>query len=82
MSTKALKIVRCIGSPHYEIRWGGGGETPADLDGRFTTVADAKRFIEVWQAGARDEPVEVKEPEDPVPEKRRGRPPNIQPIGG
>ena len=82
MSTKAIKIVRCIGTPHYEIRWEGGGEIPAELEGRFTTMADALRFLEVWQAANRTEPVEVKTPEEPVPEKRRGRPPTIRPLEG
>ena len=80
MTTKALKIVRVHGNPHYEIRWEGGGEVPADLQGTFTSMTDAKRFIAVWQSARKDEPVQVNVVEDPV-EKKRGRPP-AKPIEG
>jgi hypothetical protein len=80
MSRKALTIRPILGSPHYCILWEGGGEVPGDLTGAFTTPADAKRAIAVWEAANRDEPVEVKEVprEEPRP---RGRPP-AKPIGG
>lgn len=72
MSSKALTIRPQLGSPHYIILWENGGEVPAMLHGAFTTPADAKRAIAVWEASARTEPVEVKEiSRDDVP--RRGR---------
>lgn len=71
---KPLLVEHIPGSPHYRIRFEGGGELPAMLDGAFTSPTDAKRAIEVWQSDARDEPVEVKVEvrEDVAP--KRGRP--------
>jgi hypothetical protein len=43
MTAKALKIVRVPNAPHYEVRWEGGGEVPAILQGTFTSVGRHER---------------------------------------
>jgi hypothetical protein len=84
MVAKALKIVRVPNAPHYEVRWEGGGEVPAILQGTFTSVMDAMNHITVWEdTREKDEPVEVKDLTADIPmEKRRGRPPTMRPIEG
>lgn len=51
--SKALRIVRVPNSTSIKVEWEGGGEVPAELQGRYTTPTFAKQAVEAYEAKAK-----------------------------
>lgn len=79
MTERSLRIEKVPATTLVCIKWNGGGELPAALQGNFTSHLQAKRVIDIWKINndrldvVEDSP-SLDEDKERLEARKRGRP--------